>query len=133
MPSDPPSPPAQADPLDRRIAERLRARRLELGVDPSLLDAALDLRPGSVHRFEGGRRPIPASILYRLARMLDADLDAFFRDQEPVAAVPPAEPTAPDPAAAARRLLEVYRQLDDPALRERVRNLVASIAAAGNR
>lgn len=124
------------DAIDRRIAGRLRLRRLQLKIQPAVVEMAVGLRSGTLKRFEGAIRPIPASLLFRLATLLEVDVDYFFAADAAAEARPP-QPASPEGAAAdgaqrdlaeARRFLAFYTHLQDGAVRRQVRELVRSIA-----
>lgn len=69
-----------ADPIDRRVAARLSARRRELGIDAGLLDLLLGLRAGSVDRMEAGLSRIACRDLWRLGIVLGVDVAWFFAE-----------------------------------------------------
>lgn len=135
------------DAIDRRIAGRLRLRRVQLKIQPATVEMAVGLRSGTLKRFEGAVRPIPASLLFRLASLLEVDIDYFFAADAAAEARAP-QPAPPEAAAAdgtqrdlaeARRFLAFYTHLQDGEVRRHVRDLVRSIAedpgqpdAAGN-
>jgi transcriptional regulator with XRE-family HTH domain len=106
-----------ADTIDLRVAARLSARRGVLGLDASLLDTILHFREGTVARFEACASRIGASQLYRLAHVLDVDIDWLFADD---AAIDQSDaelhPLAGDKdgkeAVQARRFLSLVAQLD---------------------
>jgi transcriptional regulator with XRE-family HTH domain len=116
--------------LDRRIGERLHFRRMQLGIEAGALDLALGQRFGTVERCEKAERAIPASLLYRLAVLLDVEMSFFFSEKPlPSCSLPPAEAIGEGPdLAEARRFLALYVQMGDRKLRTRVRELVKGIA-----
>jgi transcriptional regulator with XRE-family HTH domain len=124
------------DAIDRRIAGRLRLRRVQLKIQPAAVEMAVGLRSGALKRFEGAVRPIPASLLFRLATLLEVDVDYFFAADAAAEARAP-QPPSPESAAAdgaqrdlaeARRFLAFYTHLQDGEVRRQVRELVRSIA-----
>lgn len=124
------------DAVDRQIAERLRLRREQLKIEPAVLDMAMGARAGTLKRFESAVRPIPASVLFRLAVLLEVDVGYFFSGSAGAEA-PAKRPAANNGVRAngisrdlaeARRFLGFYSHLQDPALRRQVRDLVKSIA-----
>lgn len=124
------------DAVDRQIADRLRARREQLRIDAAVLDLAIGARPGTLKRFESAIRPIPASLLFRLATLLDVDVAYFFADENGAAQMAPLPAAmaagkangAPRDLAEAKRFLSFYTHLQDPDVRRQVRDLVRSIA-----
>lgn len=116
--------------LDRRIGERLHFRRVQLGIEAGALDLALGQRFGTIERCEKAERAIPASLLYRLAVLLDVQMAYFFSDKPlPSHSPPSAQAISEGPdLAEARRFLALYVQMGDRKLRTRVRELVKGIA-----
>ena len=58
------------DPIDLVVGQRIRQRRLELGVSQPELGLALGLSFQQVQKYETGKNRISASMLVRAARML---------------------------------------------------------------
>ena len=79
---------SKPDEIDRRVAARIRERRLALNIDARLLDVAIGETPGTVERIENVGRRVGAAQLFRLARVLKTDVAYFFSEGE--AAGPPA-------------------------------------------
>lgn len=127
-----------ADPIDRRVAARLSARRRALGLSPALLDMILGLRDGTVERFEAGESRISASHLYRLAHVFDVKVDWFFTEPESSESRSPGSTSTSrkhdskrrhaGEAAEARRFLHFFTHLHNPAVRRNVREIVKAIA-----
>ena len=122
MPDDIPAFPPRsrlfaADAIDLRVAGRLAARRRALGLDASVLDTVLGFREGSVARFEACVSRIGCAQLYRLAHVLDVDIDWFFADDatiDPSSAVqaPVDDAETSKAAMQARRFLSLVMRLD---------------------
>ena len=105
-----------ADAIDLRVAARLSARRRALGLDASLLDTILGFREGTVARFEACASRIGSAQLYRLAQVLDVDIDWFFAqgpiDRGDGAPQPFDEGDAGKEVVQARRFLSLVARLD---------------------
>ncbi len=67
-----------ADEFDMLLGERLRSRRLMLGVSQEELGRAVDLSIEQVSKYEGGVAVMPSSILYVFARRLNAPISYFL-------------------------------------------------------
>jgi transcriptional regulator with XRE-family HTH domain len=115
-----------ADPIDRRVASRLSARRRALGLTPALLDMILGLRDGTIERLESGESRIAPSHLYHLAHVFEVNIDWFFAEPEY-----PSNDDAPeneDEAVEARRFLSFFARLSNPAISRHVHEMVKAIA-----
>jgi Predicted transcriptional regulators len=119
-----------ADPIDRRVAARISARRRALGLNPSLLDMILGLRDGTVERLEGGESRIAPSHLYHLAQVFEVNIDWFFAEPEcaPNDEDEDADPDSDEEANEARRFLNFFARLSNPAVSRHVREMVKAIA-----
>jgi transcriptional regulator with XRE-family HTH domain len=67
-------------PVDRHVGQRIRLRRIMLGLTQKELGKAIRRSSAQIHQFEQGRNQIPADILYALARVLDVPIAFFFKD-----------------------------------------------------
>ena len=117
------------DPVDLHVGAAVRARRMTQGYSQSDLGRALGLSFQQVQKYERGTNRISGSMLYRIARFLEAQPGDFF---PLVAAV---DPAGLDPIAglAATRggadLAAAFIQLDAPQ-RASVVNIARAIADA---
>jgi len=66
--------------IDSAIGSRLRQRRLELGLDPTLLSLVTGILPLRSMAIEAGEIRPTASELYDLARALGLRISDLFRD-----------------------------------------------------
>jgi transcriptional regulator with XRE-family HTH domain len=64
--------------LDRRIGERIRQRRIELGLTQHDLAAALDCSYQQIQKFENGANRIAATQLHALGHRLAVPVGWFF-------------------------------------------------------
>ena len=69
-----------ATALDKRIGQRIRARRLELGVSQESLAEALGLTFQQVQKYEKGTNRVAASRLHDIAVALSISVLHFFDD-----------------------------------------------------
>ena len=121
-----------ADPVDRRVAGRISARRRALGLTPSLLDMILGLRDGTVERLESGESRIAPTHLYHLAHVFEVNIDWFFTEPECASEDEDEdetdEPDGDEEANEARRFLNFFSRLSNPAVSRHVREMVKAIA-----
>lgn len=124
-------------PVDVHVGARVRLRRQLLGLNQKELAAMLGLSFQQVQKFERGRDRIAASRLYDIANALNVPVSFFFD------ALPAAETglTASAQAGATAQagderlkeslnLMRAYRNVNDPALRKRLLDLVRSMGDA---
>lgn len=118
------------DPVDLHVAARLRGRRLELGLDPQLLDLVIAASPGTIERVECGERRIGAAQLFRVGEVLGVDVPYFFDGPTDRSTFEPLETPEPDSKAVAeaKRFARAYFRVSDPHVREMIRDLVRSVA-----
>ncbi|WP_282611140.1 helix-turn-helix domain-containing protein [Pelagibius sp. Alg239-R121] len=68
------------EPLNAQIAQRIRARRLALGLTPADVAEALGVSFQQLQKYESGVNRISAGQLYTLANLLDVSIDFFFQN-----------------------------------------------------
>ncbi len=67
--------------VGRLLGERLRRRRVALGLDLAALKSTTGARAGALAAAEQGHGDdLPAGLLFDLARALDVSIDYFFED-----------------------------------------------------
>jgi transcriptional regulator with XRE-family HTH domain len=64
--------------IDQHIGERLRARRLEIGMSQEHLAERLGVTFQQVQKYEKGVNRVAASRLFDVAGALDVEIDYFF-------------------------------------------------------
>src|ERR1041385_7582034 len=108
-----------------------------LGLSQEKLGEAIGLTFQQVKKYERGANRIGASRLFELSRVLDVPVSFFFDDTDPVRAPaigsfaePPAEAFASDPLRKPEtlELIRAYFAIDDPAVRQRLMDLVKALA-----
>jgi transcriptional regulator with XRE-family HTH domain len=67
-----------ADPVDKHVGTKLRARRTKLGMSQSKLGDALGLTFQQVQKYEKGANRIGASRLQQIAQILQMPVESFF-------------------------------------------------------
>ena len=125
-------------PVDKHVGERVKERRLELGITQEKLAEALGLTFQQVQKYERAANRISASRLYRMGRTLGVDVPYFFEGYREGAGAGFAEPPAasfesnPLERAEAIELLDAFGRIKDPALRRTLTVLARQLAARGN-
>lgn len=76
---------------DRYIAQKLRERRIEMGLNQSDLSNSLGITPQQVYKYEQGIDRISASRLYDFSRLLSVPLTYFFKEMEKKSSSPVAK------------------------------------------
>jgi transcriptional regulator with XRE-family HTH domain len=104
-----------ANAIDRRLGERVRSRRLALGISQERLAELLGITFQQVQKYEKGANRIAASRLYEIAAALDMSVADFFESVG-----------GPSGSAGARHLSALLHAPSPPEAKEVVR-LFASI------
>ena len=81
--------------IDRHIGNRIRLRRLSLGIDQQTLGSALGLTARQVQDYEGGATRVGATRLSAMAEALDVPILFFFGGLEPNTTQAPPEDQRP--------------------------------------
>ena len=127
------------DAVDVHVGARLRERRLQLGMTQEQLADSVGLTFQQIQKYERGVNRMGASRLWEVARALDVPLEFFYRDGTgPAPVLRPAFGFADrqdgfgGPAAEAdedaRALLAAFGRITDRLVRQRVLDLVRSLA-----
>ena len=128
-------PKKQANPIDAQVGNRVRIRRMLIGMSQEKLGDLLGLTFQQVQKYEKGVNRIGAGRLYEVSRILGVPIDFFY---EGVAAVP--EPAGFAESRSAPPVMEfvssgeglqlslAFMKIKDPKVRKRVLDLVKSLA-----
>ena len=126
------TPQDRLDPIDRSVGRQLRKRRLELGLSQLGVAEAIGVTFQQIQKYEGGTNRIVASRLYDLAQVLKVPVEYFFPDAKPESEfAEEGEPSAfghPAPNETLS-LVKAYYDVQEPALRRKLIDLVRSVAA----
>lgn len=129
------------NPVDVHVGDRLRTRRMLLGLSQEALATCLGLTFQQIQKYERGSNRIGASRLYDLARALGVTIDYFYDEMtESVMAASPrnivhaeADPVLPESHPLSGRetldLIRAYYRIEDPRVRRRVHDLARALAA----
>jgi len=122
------------DLTDKHVGNRVRMRRLMLGMSQEELGHALGVTYQQVQKYENGKNRIGASRLQHMAHILKVTPSFFFEDA-PAATVKEAHLPEPDYVteflirADGLALARAFMRITDPKLRRRLVSLVADLAA----
>jgi transcriptional regulator with XRE-family HTH domain len=119
-----------ANAVDRRLGERLRARRLEIGMSQERLAELIGITFQQVQKYEKGVNRIAASRLYDLSIALDLPVVGFYEGLSGVrrAQAEPIELEAFDKPGVAE-LVRLYSTIGSDKVRRRVIELVRALAS----
>jgi transcriptional regulator with XRE-family HTH domain len=131
------------NPIDRHVGSRVRMRRVLLGMSQEKLGEALGLTFQQIQKYEKGTNRIGASRLQQISRTLNVP-PSFFFDGAPLqedqvaengvtqfaAAEPSSSTFVIDFIASAEglHLNKAFARIQDPKVRKRIIDLVASLA-----
>jgi transcriptional regulator with XRE-family HTH domain len=110
---------SQPGPIDVHVGSRIRLRRTLLGMSQVRLGEALGLTFQQVQKYETGVNRVSASRLFDLSRVLEVPVGFFFDD-------------VPDVVLSRRETVELvgaYYRILDPAVRQRVLDLIKSLGS----
>lgn len=123
------------DEIDIYVGERMRVRRLMLGMSQDALGRALGLTFQQIQKYEKGSNRIGAGRLFRLAKTLQVPVGFFYEDLPGSEDMPA---TANAASAVARNMKSpeilnlnlVFDQISDPHVRTQIIELIRAIAAS---
>ena len=72
----------RANEADKKIAQRIRARRIELGFTQQQFAEMIGVTYQQTHKYERGVNRVSAGILAQIAKALDVDVSYFFEEVE---------------------------------------------------
>jgi transcriptional regulator with XRE-family HTH domain len=131
------------DAVDAHVGARLRMRRTQLGLSQERLAESVGLTFQQIQKYERGVNRVGASRLWDLARALRVPIEFFYQD-EPNETLPMTAPMTvrgfaedgQEPFGGMRtlrederELLSAYAAIADATVRQRVLDLVKSLAA----
>lgn len=124
-----------ANAVDRSLGQRMRARRLEVGLSQERLADLLGVTFQQVQKYEKGVNRVAASRLYEIASALDVSVGFFFEGAPGLGAASARgmredADTALHQALAtpeAYQLLSLFSTITNPRVRRRVLELVRAL------
>ncbi len=129
------------NPIDVHVGNRVRMRRMLIGMSQERLGKELGLTFQQVQKYEKGTNRISASRLYRIAQILGVPVQYFFEDLPTSVAAPVQEGFAEARteqsmimdflnSSEGLQLNRHFAAIKDPAVRRAVVDLVRSLARA---
>lgn len=123
-----------ANGIDRKLGERVRERRLEIGLSQEDLASQLSVTFQQVQKYEKGENRIAASRLFAIAHALDMPVSRFFEGLAPRGA---GKSTSGGESAIERalasedgaELMKLFAAIADPRVRKRLVSLAEAVAA----
>ncbi|GBD40879.1 hypothetical protein HRbin39_00251 [bacterium HR39] len=110
--------------MEEHIGDRIRRRRVELGVTQEELAETLGVSYQQIQKYEAGTNRISAVYLHRIARRLGVPVEWFFEGYGE-------EGREPAPGASARLaqdLLRGFERIRSPAVRQALAALARTVA-----
>src|ERR1700761_6201472 len=121
-------PKKQASPIDVQVGNRVRLRRMLIGMSQEKLGEMLGLTFQQIQKYEKGVNRIGAGRLFEVSRILDVPIDYFY-EGAPEHAAPPAagfaEPAETPPVVSflssgeGLQLALAFMRIKDPKVRKR--------------
>ncbi|WP_244935156.1 helix-turn-helix domain-containing protein [Acuticoccus sediminis] len=115
--------------IDAHVGSMVKIRRIELDMTQEKLANMLGITPQQLQKYERGTNRIGASRLYRISVILDVPIQYFFRNMDQIQHA--MDDDGPDNFlavalgdAATFRLLRMFANVRDPALKRRILSLV---------
>jgi len=129
-------PKKQANPIDIQVGNRVRIRRMLIGMSQERLGDLLGLTFQQVQKYEKGVNRIGAGRLFEVSRILNVPIDFFYEGVEGRLAGQPgmAEPEGAPPvmefvsSGEGLQLSLAFMKIKDAKVRKRVLDLVKSLA-----
>ena len=123
-------PKKQANPIDAQVGNRVRIRRMLIGMSQEKLGDMLGLTFQQVQKYEKGVNRIGAGRLYEIARILSVPVE-FFYEGAPQTGFPEGEGAPVMEFVSSGEGLQLslaFMKIKDPKVRRRVLDLVKSLA-----
>jgi transcriptional regulator with XRE-family HTH domain len=128
-------PKKQANPIDAQVGNRLRLRRMMIGMSQERLGELLGLTFQQVQKYEKGVNRIGAGRLFEIARILGVPIQYFYESVTEHLAGAPGFAEAESPpvlefvsSGEGLQLSLAYMRIKDPKVRKRVLDLVKSLS-----
>ena len=126
-------PKKQANPIDGQVGNRVRLRRMLIGMSQERLGELLGLTFQQVQKYEKGVNRIGAGRLFEVARILGVPIDYFYEGASTQIAGPSENEASPPvmefvSSGEGLQLSLAFMKIKDPKLRKRVLDLVKQMA-----
>lgn len=120
-----------ANPIDKNVGQRLRKRRIELGMSQQALGEILGLSFQQVQKYESGANRIAASRLYNICLSLEVEVGYFFEglgEEYSSSELSAEQENRLMTGREALELLRSYVNIKDSEVRRAVRAFLASVS-----
>ncbi len=114
--------------FDRHVGQRIRERRIVLGLSQTKLADGLGITFQQIQKYENGHNRIAAGRLYGCAQLLGVRPEYFFEGLERADRATPDETRSDE----AMKLARAYYSINDPVYRKRIWRLVQALARSGS-
>ena len=125
-------PKKQANPIDIQVGNRVRIRRMLIGMSQERLGDLLGLTFQQVQKYEKGVNRIGAGRLFEVSRILNVPIDFFYEgvSTQPGAGEPENAPPVMEFVSSGEglQLSLAFMKIKDAKVRKRVLDLVKSLA-----
>jgi len=127
-------PKKQANPIDIQVGNRVRIRRMLIGMSQERLGDLLGLTFQQVQKYEKGVNRIGAGRLFEVSRILNVPVDFFYEGLSGAAGQPGASENESAPvmefvsSGEGLQLSLAFMKIKDAKVRKRVLDLVKSLA-----
>jgi transcriptional regulator with XRE-family HTH domain len=128
-------PKKQANPIDAQVGNRVRLRRMLIGMSQEKLGEALGLTFQQVQKYEKGVNRIGAGRLFHVSRILGVPITYFYEDVSSDTYTPGFSEGAASPpvieflaSSDGLQLSLAFMRIKEPKVRKRVLDLVKSLA-----
>jgi transcriptional regulator with XRE-family HTH domain len=127
-------PKKQANPIDIQVGNRVRIRRMLIGMSQERLGSLLGLTFQQVQKYEKGVNRIGAGRLFEVSRILNVPVDFFYEGVNTVSSQPGASEPESAPvmefvsSGEGLQLSLAFMKIRDAKVRKRVLDLVKSLA-----
>jgi transcriptional regulator with XRE-family HTH domain len=115
-----------SDPINEFIGARVKARRINLGIDASDFASSLSVTVQHLEAFEAGAKPIGPATLQRMGQMLFVSPMYFFKRD---ARHPPATENSPEKLDPRND----FERIADSGLREEIKTILQSLIRASSK
>jgi transcriptional regulator with XRE-family HTH domain len=125
-------PKKQANPIDIQVGNRVRIRRMLIGMSQERLGDLLGLTFQQVQKYEKGVNRIGAGRLFEVSRILNVPIDFFYEgvNTQPGASEPEGAPPVMEFVSSGEglQLSLAFMKIKDAKVRKRVLDLMKSLA-----
>ncbi len=119
--------PKKPRPVDVHVGKRLRLRRSTLGMSQDDLGKQVGITFQQIQKYERGTNRVSASRIWEFARILNVPEDYFFEGLEGSKTSGDSDDQLLD-SKESQQLIKAYYNVLKPQVRQKIRNLIQSIA-----